>query len=740
MKKMRKQTIFGRFFPVGGIIAGVLFFNQIAFADNPVWVFQPQHFGAALVEGGWMIERSLGTINVSPEFTFPLQFIYYSARRQRGDFGDQWFCPQMESNVLPKGKGILVWTQPSGGMIGLFEEGGRATYFSDRSGEWHAKISGLLTVITNAPKGGMGWQYNYRSGRLVSIQAPSGRELDYGYTGQNLSQIAFRDPQSGTSRLLVTITRQAYDRLNGLNVCGSVHLFAYENGRDGRLIAWKRSGVKKEDRFEYTKEGVLVYIQPGNGAPVVFQTELAPPKDARGKPNNSADQKKVANYRITDDGVFKYSYSDKGVITIKDKAGALQSYDFSAKRGVATSTDTAGQQIKTYYYRAPGQKYDGKLRRIEQGDNIVLVENRYEKATGNLIESTDRNGITTYYEYAPGWNKPIRVLRGTEKKKDVVARMKYDAAGNLVEQTDEAGKTTKISYNARGEIDAITSPDGNKIALGYDAYGHRTGVSVSNARTKSILNQKAEYGNDGKIYKQTAPDGQMTEYSYDAQGNISEVKQNGVVVIKYERDEQGQVLSQTDAIGRTTKFEHDARGHLLAERKPNGSTTKYEYDARGYRTAQTDGDGNRITFDYDPAGHLVEQKNPLGQKLTWTYNGTGRLTNRSNNVQNISYSYDDNGRLASIDYDASAEAAEVASKKSSNQKVLYEYDAKGRFKKISTPTNSVEYFYDNAGHIAAKQFLRGTVDRVIRYTYDAGGRKTSMVLSGRVLKSHYKML
>ena len=519
------------------IIIGTIFLclSHPAIAEGPQWTFEPQHFGAALVEGGWMTSRTIAQINGSPEFTFPLQLVYLTTHTQRGEFGDQWFCPQLESNLLPRGMGVLVWTQPSGGLIGLFQERGYAILFSDRSGEWHAKITGPKTVITNIRRASQGklngWEYTYNSGKLVSIQAPSGRLLEYTYTGQKLVQVTLRDPQTGATRIVVTITHRADGRLTGLNASGVDNQFGYQNGPDGRLLSWQRPGMTKPDVFDYAKQGVLASVQPGAGQPTTFQTQFAAPKDPGGKPiNTPAEQAKVANYRVTDDGVFTYVYGAEGAVTLRDKAGASQSFDYSAKRGASTYTDAGGQRTQSYYYRAPGQKHDGKLRQIVQG-GVTLVENFYEKATGNLIESIDRDGISTYYEYGPGCDKPVRVLRGTVRKRSVVAMMKYDPAGHLIEQTDASGKTTKFTYNGRGEPDSVTQWDGSKFMLAYDSFGHCKEIALSSDKTKATLHQQTEYGDDGRIRRQTSPDGQTTEYAYDAGGNVSEIRRNGVLMV-----------------------------------------------------------------------------------------------------------------------------------------------------------------------------------------------------------------
>jgi hypothetical protein len=128
-----------------------------------------------LHEGGWTVEYSLGQINASPEFSFPLQLIYRNNREQAGMFGSQWWCPQLESTVLPRGPGVLVWTMPSGGAVGFKEDGRRAGDFRSFDGNWQARMSANRVNIINAE----GWQYGYSRGRLDSVTSPTGRVLEF---------------------------------------------------------------------------------------------------------------------------------------------------------------------------------------------------------------------------------------------------------------------------------------------------------------------------------------------------------------------------------------------------------------------------------------------------------------------------------------------------------------------------------------------------------------------------------
>ncbi len=677
------------------------------------WEFNPQHVGRALVGGGWVEMQSIGTVNGSPEFTFPLQLVYLNSRAQRGLFGDQWFCPQLESNVLPRQKGILVWQTPSGGLIGLRSNPREPTKFADPTGNWQAKLNGSNLVIKN----GEGWQYVYTGGRMSAVVSPAGRELDFTYGGRNLAQVTLR--ATGASQVVIASASLPDGKVASLDVCGVQRFFAYGNGSNGRLQAIQQSGTNAAITFTYDRNGVLAVEQPLRGPLITFAT--AEPRDKHGLmmpvPNGSGPPQ----VPLTSDNLYQYTYKGN-TVRAENAQGAALSVDYAANRGVQNSTDAAGNQTQTFYFRAPGQKYDGKVRRVvENGD--VAADYQYSKETGSLIESKDKDGLLTFYQYAqapkglessPQYAKPVRIYQGTRKLAKLVATLQYDAAGNLIQQTDGKGKTTRFSYDGGGDLIAVVDPAGTRTVITCDPFGRRIGIA------KGSQQEGVAYDDNGRIKSRQMPDGQLAEFAYDAQGNVQTVSQNGVTVARYVRDSNGDIIGQADALGRATRLDRDGFGHIIAVAHPNGSTTRYEYDSAGHRAAQIDGDQNRITFEYDQAGHVVKQTNALGQVLTWVYDAKGHVIQRTNGVQTITYQYDDAGRLVLLDYGKIGE------------KLKYAYDAKGRVKKVASPTNSLTFFYDADGHVAAEQFIRGQAcDRVIRYGYDANGRKASVVLSER---------
>ena len=555
------------------------------------------------------------------------------------------------------------------------------------------------------------------------VISPTGRELDFAYNGRELVRVTLRDPSSGAARVLITAGYRADGKLVALNVCGVQRNFGYGNGLDGRLQAIQIGNSGAMIQFGYDGGGILSREQPLAGPPFSIVTRFPDAKARHREREDAANQ--LPETQVVEDEAYRYHYAGNSVKLEEKKSGAAITYSNAAARGVETTTDAAGQETKNYYFRAPGQKYDGKLRRVEKG-GVIVAEYRYSMDTGNLIESKDQDGVITFYQYPepqPGvpfnpklYSKPVRIYRGSRASARLIATMQYDSAGNLIQETDEKGKVARFGYDERGELISMADSTGQRMSITYDAFGRCTGITKGG--TQGTTQEGTTYDDNGRVKSRRLPDGQTVDFTYDPEGRVIAVKQNCIMVAQYQRESTGEVIAQTDALGRTTRIDRDAMQRVLAVHQPNGSTTSYEYDQAGHRTAQIDGDGHRINFEYDAAGHLVKQTNALGQILAWTYSQDGRLMQKTNGVQTISYHYNDDGKLVLIDFGKVGE------------KIRYTYDEKGRFKTVATPTNRITLFYDSAGRVAARQLTRGqTSDRVIRYTYDDAGHFTCVVLS-----------
>ncbi len=81
-------------------------------AEGPTFLSKPLLAGrASLTEDGFVVGRSFGTANFTPELAWPVQLVYESASERTGIFGYAWRSPQLESSAAWDKDGVL-WTTP----------------------------------------------------------------------------------------------------------------------------------------------------------------------------------------------------------------------------------------------------------------------------------------------------------------------------------------------------------------------------------------------------------------------------------------------------------------------------------------------------------------------------------------------------------------------------------------------------------------------------------------------------
>ena len=80
--------------------------NVLSFAIRPMLAGH-----ASLTENGFVVSRTIGIANFSPEFRIPVQIMYESSSERRGIFGYGWRSPQLESKAYFAKDGVH-WTTP----------------------------------------------------------------------------------------------------------------------------------------------------------------------------------------------------------------------------------------------------------------------------------------------------------------------------------------------------------------------------------------------------------------------------------------------------------------------------------------------------------------------------------------------------------------------------------------------------------------------------------------------------
>ena len=223
----------------------------------------------------------------------------------------------------------------------------------------------------------------------------------------------------------------------------------------------------------------------------------------------------------------------------------------------------------------------------------------------------------------------------------------YDAMGNVLSRTSLAGTVTygymeNSSTNFHQPL-SITDAKGQRTSFEYDRFGNVTQinnpeghVTTLTYRDKYLLESVRNHATHTGAY-----------YEYDSNGNPTAIKDlfhQTLATFTYDRS--GNVLTQTDALGRTTTFTYDSLNRLLSQTDAKNGVVTFTYDSQGNVLSINDQRGNTTSFEYDNLNRVIKRTDSLGRMERFSYDGGGNLVARTDrNGAEVAYSYDALNRL-----------------------------------------------------------------------------------------------
>jgi RHS repeat-associated protein len=446
-------------------------------------------------------------------------------------------------------------------------------------------------------------------------------------------------------------------------------------------------------------------------------------------------------------------------------------WTYNATGQVLTAKDPANKTTTTVYYAAtdtavPPKFTQGDAQTVTNAVGHVTTFNEYDK-NGRLLKMTDANGLVTTMSYHPrGWLTSRAVNNGATTE---TTQYTYDNVGQLTRVTMPDGSTLNYAYDDAhrlvGMADLSTGASvagngslrmqlanltGNKIVYTLDAMGNRTGESnfdptgsVQKTKTRIIDSLNRLQQDIGGTTYATAPTQAITQYGYDNNGNVT---------------------STTDPLGRVTTHTYDALNRLVLVIDPyNGSAkpTNYTYDTANNLTRVTDPENKSTDYTYNGHNNLITQASPDTGATKFTYNAMGNVVTKFDAANRCSLtSYDNLHRATAIRYFAATNAttntaagcaAATTATATVEETHTTTYDSitatlggpggKGRVSRMSDAAGRVDYVYDLNGRITSKaQVTTGTTNttKTVTYSYNASGQMTAMTTpSGQTLTYVY---
>jgi RHS repeat-associated protein len=256
-------------------------------------------------------------------------------------------------------------------------------------------------------------------------------------------------------------------------------------------------------------------------------------------------------------------------------------------------------------------------------------------------------------------------------------------------------RVTKYAYDANGNVESLTDPNGNKTKYTYDADNERTKIEAANGAIT-----ETEYDGAGQVVSQTDANKHTTKYVRNILEQVTETIDPLARKTTEEYDAVGNLTSLTDPAARITTYKYDPANRLTEVSYSDGKTpaVKYEYDVNGNRTKMTDGTGT-ITYTYDQIDRLTESKDGHGDATKYAYDLANEQTKITYpNGKTVERTYDKAGRLEKV-----TDWLEHTTK--------FSYNADSGLTTTVFPTSTGEedtYTYDLSGAMTEAKMLKGT--------------------------------
>ncbi|MGP3913076.1 DNRLRE domain-containing protein [Nonomuraea sp. 10N515B] len=563
---------------------------------------------------------------------------------------------------------------------------------------------------------------------------------------------------------------------------GNTMAFTYErrhsNNKPTKFLQYITDAAGRQTlTFDYFKKG-QDYTYINDAGQEVSDTKLTNPHII----DNVESITDIAGRKVT------FAYTDKGLMAkMVDGAGddgaKTFGFTYDATQGtknvkLVNVTDPRGNSTKLAYYEAttdPKDKWEletltDRLDGITHFDYVdpdgpqggvihATVTDPLQNATKYVLDAygrpeqiTNAKQETTRLQWDPDHNV-TDLIEASGQPNQAVTSWTYDQKTGypLTIKDAEANKngtnpTVLDYYRGLGgyvaDLKTKISPEGRSWAFGYDANGNLKtvtdplGVPTPDANDYTTFYEYDPVGQLTKVID--AEDNPTTFTDYHPTGYPEKITDadNNVTTTGY--DVRGNVLSVTDALGKTTSQTYDIFKRPLESKVPKDqdasppvfiTTPAPVYDRNDNITKTTAPNGAVATATYDKADQLLESVLPKDtetgpeRKATFTWDLAGNLATQTEPKGNLTganpadftttYKYNEIYQLTNV------LNADVANGNRQN-KISYEYDNVGNTIKVIDPRKNATT--DSADYTA---FYTYDLNHRVKTVKDAAGFETS---------------
>jgi len=372
--------------------------------------------------------------------------------------------------------------------------------------------------------------------------------------------------------------------------------------------------------------------------------------------------------------------------------GYTTSYAYDPVTGNLLSTTDANGIVATATYDAFGRA----LKEIMPYDSAAYPSKAYayylDGSAPEGIKVSSRADGSDYidsYAFVDGFGNVVQTASDAEASgQQIISNMYYDEAGQVREKsvpyTASAGATYNAPQSARSE------------KYSYDALGRLIETENTDGMSKTY-----EYDRDEVAF--TDENGHGKSYTTDAYGNIIQIEE------------------QNNGESYYTDYTYDSLGQLVAIEDDAGNDFAFAYDTLGRKVLQEDPDMGVWTYTYDQVGNMLTQTDGRGVETLFEYDDLNRVTQKSyfearrSPIGDVEY-----GTIGNVEYGILGEA-------SADAHYYYDEQLKGTLSRVVDDTSTVEYTYDNRYRTVAEEVAIDGESWATEWSYDSADRATSMV-------------
>ena len=689
------------------------------------------------------------------------------------DANDLWTDGD-DSDIASSGSNWIL-TADDGSVETYNAQGRPLTILNERGiGTTYAYTSNQLTKITHTT--GKSISITWQSGKVRTVKDPAGKTYTYTYNGQGyLASVTYPD-SLGVRAYLYDDTAQP-GGLTGITV-NNARYSRYSYYADGRV---KKSGLGLNgdiDSSSFVYGADFVNVTNATGQTIHY--ELAELNDTK----RIIGVERPASAICPAGGVYT-AYDEAGNIDYTlDALGVKTDYTYDGDdrliqkiSGIGPSGQTDQRQITQFTWDSVKKTRLLNMKVYGNATSVPVNQTTFtyypdSDARKRLLKSvsiknltaigTANRTLTTNHNYTLRANGLIatHTIDGPVAGAADAVVSSFDTAGHLMSVKNSLNHATTLSsYTLLGLPGRVTGPNGDKADFTYDALGRTV-------KKKTYLDGGSQeyvftYNAFGNLIQREDPDGQVVSFTYYAHNPswpskveafdpgpfLAPAKQ--LLTISYNK--AGRVIGTTRQEGTmqlgggggpclpicppidpedplpppvwnyTVVYkdfaDYDAGGFLQARRGNNGQNVRYTYNANGDVATVKDSLNHVTTLSYDRHRRVIQSKDALNGVTKYSYNPLGQITKVT----------DPRNRVTNYSFDGLRQLWKQVSPDTGTTN--YSFNASGLQASTTRASGQVEaYGYDGLGRLTSR--AAGALEDAYIYDMCAGGK-------GRICKMTY---